>query len=340
MPKINLKILQKQAQKAIEKAKDLKELNQVFKKYLGKKGELTWVLRSLEKLPKAKRVEIGKEANELKNSLRIQFDQKARDLKEKIQKEAEQIESLDITAPGKKLDLGFLHPLTLVKRKTNEIFQAMGFSVVEGPEMENEWYNFDALNIPKDHPARDLWDTFYLKNGLLLRTHTSPVQIRYMEKNQPPLRIIVPGRIFRHEATDVSHEFNFYQIEGLMIDKAVSISNFKAIIQEFFQKFFEKPVKIRIRPGYFPFTEPSFEVDMTCLSCGGKRCSVCKKTGWLEMMGAGMVHPNVLKAAGLNPKNWQGFAFGMGLDRLTMMKYKIQDIRLFYSGDLRFLQQF
>ena len=206
--------------------------------------------------------------------------------------------------------------------------------------MENEWYNFDALNIPKDHPARDLWDTFYLKNGLLLRTHTSPVQIRYMEKNQPPLRIIVPGRIFRHEATDVSHEFNFYQIEGLMIDKTVSISNFKAIIQEFFQRFFEKSVKIRLIPSFFPFVEPGFQVDMTCLSCDGKGCSVCKKTGWLEMMGAGMVHPNVLKAAGLNPKNWQGFAFGMGLDRLAMMKYKIQDIRLFYSGDLRFLQQF
>jgi len=194
--------------------------------------------------------------------------------------------------------------------------------------METEWYNFDALNIPKDHPARDLWDTLYLKNGLLLRAHTSPVQIRYVEKNNPPLRIIVPGRVFRYEATDASHEVNFYQIEGLMVGRDISAANFKAIIQEFFRRFFGKPVDIRVRPSYFPFVEPGFEVDMK-----GEK-------GWLEMMGAGMVHPNVLKNAGLIPKNWQGFAFGMGMDRLAMMKYKINDIRLFYSGDLRFLKQF
>lgn len=340
MPKINLKTLQKQAKKEIVIAKDLKELNQVFKKYLGKKGKLTRVLRSLEKLPKAKKIKIGREANELKNFLRIQFDQKARDLKEKIQKEAEQIEWIDITAPGKKPLLGSLHPLTLVKRKTEEIFQAMGFSIVEGPEMESEWYNFDALNIPKDHPARDLWDTFYLKNGLLLRTHTTPVDVRYMEKNNPPLKIITIDRCFRHEATDTSHETNFYQIDGLMVGKDINVANFKAIIQEFFQRFFEKPIEIRMRPGYFPFTEPSFEVDMTCLICGGKGCSACSQSGWMEMMGAGMMHPNVFKNSGLNPKNWQGWAFGMGFDRLTMMKYKIHDIRLFYSGDLRFLRQF
>ena len=333
----NLKI---KAQKAIIGAQDLKALNDAFKQYLGKKGELTQILRSLEKLPKAKRIKVGKEANVLKNSLRIKFDQKARELKEKAQEQAERKEWIDVTAPGKKPVLGHLHPLTLVKRKTEEIFQAMGFTVIEGPEMENEWYNFDALNIPKNHPARDLWDTFYLKNGLLLRTHTSPVQIRYMEKNQPPLRIIAPGRIFRHEATDASHETNFYQIEGLMVSKEVSAANFKAIIQEFFQRFFEKSVKIRLIPGFFPFVEPGFQVDMTCLNCSGKGCPACSQTGWLEMMGAGMVHPNVLKAAGLNPKNWQGFAFGIGMDRLAMMKYKITDIRLFYSGDLRFLQQF
>jgi len=228
----------------------------------------------------------------------------------------------------------------LVKRKTEEIFEHMGFSVVEGTEIENEWYNFDALNIPKDHPARDLWDTFYLKAGLLLRTHTSPMQVRFMEKNQPPLRIIVPGRVFRHEATDASHEVNFYQIEGLMVGEDISAANFKAIVEEFFKRFFEKPIKIRMRPGYFPFTEPSFEVDLLCINCLGQGCSACQKTGWMEMMGAGMVHPQVFKNSGLNPKFWQGFAFGMGLDRLAMMKYKINDIRLFYSGDLRFLQQF
>ncbi len=338
--KDNLNLLKNRAEKEINSAHDLKELDEVFKKYLGKRGELTHILRSLKNLPPAQRKKQGKEANDIKNHLRVQFDKKVREVQERIKREAEEKEWIDVTAPGKKISVGHLHPLTLVRRKVEEIFQAMGFTVVEGPEMETEWYNFDALNIPKDHPARDLWDTFYLKNGKLLRTHTSPVQIRYMEKNNPPLRIIVPGRIFRHEATDASHEINFYQVEGLMVGKDVSASNFKAIIQEFFYRFFGKPVEIRMRPSFFPFTEPSFEVDMTCLNCGGKGCSACSRTGWMEMMGAGMVHPNVLKNSGLNPKNWQGFAFGMGLDRLAMMKYKINDIRLFYSSDLRFLQQF
>ena len=325
---MELKTLKIEAQKAIESTQDLKTLQDVYKKYLGKAGKLTQILRSLKNLPERERAKKGKEANQLKNFLGIKFAETARSLKEKSQKEAAKKEWIDITVPGKKLILGHLHPLTLVKRKAEEVFQAMGFTVVEGPEMEQEWYNFDALNIPKDHPARDLWDTFYLKNGLLLRTHTSPVQIRYMEKNNPPLRIIVPGRIFRHEATDASHEINFYQLEGLMVDKTVSAANFRAIIQEFFQRFFEKPVKIRLRPSFFPFTEPSFEVD------------VRGEGDWMEIMGAGMVHPNVFKNAGLNPKYWQGFAFGMGLDRLAMMKYKINNIRLFYSGDLRFLYQF
>jgi len=346
MAEIDLKIasslasLRRNSANQIEKAKDLKELNEIFKEYLGKQGKLTQVLRSLEKLPKLKRAKTGKQANQLKNFFRIKLDQKLKLLKEKVIKEKEEKEWLDITAPGKKHVLGHLHPLTQVKRKTEEIFQEMGFSVIEGPEIETEWYNFDALNIPKDHPARDMWDTFYLKNGLLLRTHTSPVQIRYIEKNQPPLRIIAPGRVFRHEATDASHEINFYQVEGLMIGKHVSVANFKAITQEFLNRFFQKPVKIRLRPSYFPFTEPSFEVDMTCLACKGKGCSACQRTGWMEILGAGMVHPAVLRNSGLNPKNWQGFAFGIGLDRLAMMKYKINDIRLFYSGDLRFLEQF
>jgi len=215
--------------------------------------------------------------------------------------------------------------------------------VVEGPEIENEWYNFDALNIPKDHPARDMWDTLYLKpQKLLLRTHTSPVQIRYLERNQPPLRIIVPGRVYRREATDASHEINFYQVEGLMVDRKgkVSVANFKAIIEEFVKRFFGQSVQIRLRPSFFPFTEPSFEVDISCVVCSQKGCSTCQGTGWIEAMGAGMVHPNVFKNAGLNPQEWQGFAFGMGMDRLAMMKYKINDIRLFYGGDLRFLNQF
>jgi len=342
MVKINLKTLKNRVQKEVEKALDLKELDEIFKKYLGKRGEITRILRSLEKLPKAKRVKIGREANELKNFLREKMEQKKSSF---VKTTEDKEEWLDITAPGQKLTLGHLHPLTQVQRKVEEIFQTMGFSVVEGPDMETEWYNFDALNIPKDHPARDLWDTFYLKNGRLLRTHTSPVQVRYMEKNNPPFRIIVPGNVYRHEATDASHEFQLYQVEGLMVEKKVSVANFKAIIGEFFRRFFGKDIKFRLRPDYFPFTEPSFDVSITCLVCGGKGCPVCKESGWVEMAGAGMVHPNVFKNAGLTPHQpngggWQGWAFGFGLDRLAMMKYKINDIRLFRSGDLRFLNQF
>jgi len=350
MAKINLKLLKKEAQKEIKKAHDLKGLNDIFNKYLGKRGEVTRVLRSLEKLPKAKRARVGSKVNKLKDFLKIKFDQRAEEVKEKIKKETETKEWLDITVPGEKPVLGHLHPLTQVRRKVEEIFQSMGFSVVEGPEMETEWYNFDALNIPKEHPARDLWDTLWLKpqnqkskiknQKLLLRTHTSPVQIRYMEKNNPPLRIMVPGNVYRHEATDPSHEFQLYQLEGLMVGKNISASHFKAIIQEFLRRFFGKEVKIRLRPDFFPFTEPSFDVGMSCLVCEGKGCQVCKETGWLEVAGAGMVHPNVYKSCKLNPKEWQGWAFGFGLDRLAMMKYKINDIRLFRSGDLRFLSQF
>ncbi len=234
------------------------------------------------------------------------------------------------------------------------IFERLGFSVVEGPEIENEWYNFDTLNIPRDHPSRDMWDTFWLrqnrgsaqslkckpKERLLLRTHTSPVQIRYMEKNNPPIRIIVPGRVFRYEATDASHEINFYQVEGLMVDRKISVANLKMIMENFFQLFFKKSVKIRLRPSYFPFTEPSFEIDISCSVCSEKGCSACSRKGWLEIAGAGMVHSEVFKAVKLNPKNWQGFAFGLGLDRLLMMRHKIDDVRNLYKGDLRFLEQF
>ncbi|MBU1137265.1 phenylalanine--tRNA ligase subunit alpha, partial [Patescibacteria group bacterium] len=226
--------------------------------------------------------------------------------------------------------IGHLHPITLVQRQIEDIFQSMGFSVINGPEVETESYNFDALNIPKDHPARDLWDTFWLKDvNLLLRTHTSPMQARYMEKNNPPLRIIVPGRCFRHEATDATHEAQFYQFEGLMVGKDVSVANFKGVIEAFLKRFFGSETEMRLRPGYFPFVEPGFEID-------AKR----KGGQWLEMMGAGMVHPNVFKAVGYNPKEVQGFAFGAGIDRLAMLKYKIDDIRLFYGSDLRFLKQF
>jgi len=342
MAKIDFKALKNKAQKDINLAKDLKELDEIFRKYLGEKGELHQILHSLKDLPQLKRKETGKLANQIKKEIEEILKKKKSNIQNLISNIQKQ-EWVDITIPGKKLVLGHLHPLTQVKKEVEEIFQSMGFSVIEGPEVENEWYNFDALNIPKDHPARDMWDTLYLKNPkLLLRTHTSPVQIRFMEKNQPPLRIIVPGRVFRHEATDASHEINFYHVEGLMVDKKgkVNAANFKAIIEEFFSRFFRKRVEIRLRPSYFPFTEPSFEIDVSCPICNGRGCPACKNSGWVETLGAGMVHPNVIKNSGLDQKIWQGFAFGIGMDRLAMMKYKINDIRLFYSGDLRFLQQF
>jgi phenylalanyl-tRNA synthetase alpha chain len=341
--------IEKKAKEEIERTKNLKELDEIYKKYLGPKGEISLIFEGLKNLSPQKRIEIGEKTNKLKALLENLFLKKKEEIEEKIEREIEEKEWIDITVPGKKILVGHLHPLTQVLRKVEDIFQNLGFEVVEGPEIEDEWHNFDALNIPKDHPARDLWNTLYLKSQIpnlksqiLLRTHTSPVQVRYMEKNNPPLRIIVPGRVFRHEATDASHEINFYQVEGLMVDEKgkISIANFRAIIEKFYEMFFEKKIEVRLRPSYFPFTEPSFEVDITCLVCGGKGCSACQKTGWMEMMGAGMVHPEVFKNSGLNPKFYQGFAFGMGIERLAMMKYKIDDIRLFYSGDLRFLNQF
>ena len=334
---MDIKELKISAREEIKLARDLDTLNKIFKKYLGKQGELTLILRSVKDLPDKERKEQGSITNKIKKEL----DAEIQEAKNKFQVSSFKPQgNFDVSAPGKKIATGHFHPLTLVRQQAEEIFQNMGFSVVEGPEIETEWYNFDALNIPKDHPARDAWDTLWLKNGSLLRTHTSPVQIRYMQKHHPPLRIIVPGKVFRHEATDASHDVQFYQLEGLMIGKDISVANFRAIAQDFFQKFFNKDVKIRLRPGFFPFVEPGFEIDVSCIVCKGKGCSVCKKTGWLEILGAGMVHPNVLKNSGLNPKFWQGFAFGVGLDRLAMMKYKINDIRLFYSNDLRFLKQF
>jgi phenylalanyl-tRNA synthetase alpha chain len=337
MPQEDLKSIKNQAENQIEKAGSLSELNGVFKKYLGKEGTVTRVLRSLEKLSKTERMRVGREANELKRFLGEKIEKKESSFL-KIGKGKE--EWLDITIPGKKPVLGHLHPLTLVRRKVEEIFQSMGFSVVEGPEIETPWYNFDALNIPEDRPVRDIWDTFHLKGGLLLRTHTTPVDIRYMEKNNPPLRIIIPGNVFRHEATDPSHEFQLFQVDGLMVDKEISAANFKATMGEFFQRFFRRQINFRLRPDYFSFTEPSFDISISCVVCGGRGCPTCKNSGWVEMAGAGMFHPNCFKNAGLNPRDWQGWAFGMGMDRLAMMKYKINDIRLLRSGDLRFLQQF
>lgn len=347
----DLKEMLREAKRAIEKAGDWAALWNLEIKYLGRKGLVTGFLRSLKDLSLEKRKVLGKRANELKQELQSLFDRRSAVLKEKDIKEKLAREKIDITAPGRKIPRGHLHPVTSLLREAIGIFSSLGFAVAEGPEIETEWYNFEALNIPKHHPARDLWSTLWLKppsgfkfqdsgSKLLMRTHTSPVQIRFMQSHNPPFHIISPGIVYRYEATDASHEIQFHQIEGLMAGKDISAANFRYVIESFFSRFFRKDVKIRMRPSFFPFVEPGFEVDMSCISCSGRGCPVCKRSGWVEIMGAGMVHPNVFKAAGHNPKELQGFAFGIGFDRLVMMRYKIPDIRLFHSQDLRFIKQF
>ena len=339
----------------IRKAETPEAVEDLRIRYLGRKGALTAILRSLKDLSPEDRRQMGARANKLQQDMSALFDERAGAFQKTLRESVLQKEWIDVTRPGVRQEKGHLHPITKMTREMIGIFSAMGFETVDGPEVETEYYNFDALNVPAFHPAREMWDTFWLKDGqrlagakskrgrhdrLLLRTHTSPVQIRYMETHNPPLRIIVPGRVYRYEATDASHDIQFHQIEGLMIDDKISIANFKAIIQEFFSRLFVKRVTIRLRPSYFPFTEPSFEVDISCVYCSGKGCSICKRTGWLELAGAGMVHPNVFKAAGYDPSRARGFAFGMGIDRVALMKYGIPDIRLFRSGDMKFLKQF
>ena len=341
--------IKKSATEALDVAGSAEDIERVRLEYLGRKGALNAILRALKDLDENERRSLGAEANDFRRRLEDDIAKKQAGLKISAHDSVSVRERLDVTRPGKKLERGHLHPITKVLHEVEDIFLRMGFTVAEGPEIETEHYNFDALNIPADHPARDMWDTFWLRSDqkevkgaerLLLRTHTSPVQIRYMEKHNPPIRIISPGLVYRYEATDASHDIEFWQIEGLMVDKDINSANFKAIIERFFSELFGKKINIRLRPSYFPFVEPGFEVDVSCMQCGGTGCSVCQQSGWLEMMGAGMVHPSVFKAVGYNPKEVQGFAFGMGLDRIAMMKYKIPDVRLMRSGDLRFLKQF
>jgi len=310
-------------------------------KYLGRKGELSQILRNLKDLSVEEKKEIGAFANIVKKDLESIFKEKEDEIL------GEKGGDYDISLPGKEIKIGHLHPLTLIQRDLENIFKSLGFSILEGPELESDYYNFEALNIDKHHPARDMQDTFYVdweKNKkdekLVMRTHTSPVQVRAMQTYGAPLKAIVPGRVFRNEAIDASHEHTFYQLEGLMIDKDISITNMIALMKELLKGIFEKEVAVRIRPGFFPFVEPGIELDISCQLCGGKGCSVCKQTGWLELFPAGMVHPKVLEAGGIDSKKYSGFAFGLGLTRLVMMKYHINDIRLFNSGDLRFLEQF
>ena len=305
------------------------------KKYLGRRGELNKLMDSLKSVALEEKKELGKLANTVKDELDDFF------IKQKgIFGTVEENKFIDLTLPGVKPEIGHLHPITQIQDELVDIFIGMGFIIEDGPELESEYYNFDALNIPKYHPARDMQDTFFTSEGNILRTHTSPVQIRAMEKYGAPLRCVVPGKVFRNEATDASHDHTFYQLEGLMIDKNISITNLIAVMKELLQGIFKRDVSVRLRPGFFPFVEPGFELDIKCLICSGSGCSVCKQSGWLELLPCGLVHPHVLRAGGLDPALWSGFAFGLGLTRLVMMRYGIEDIRLLSGNDLRFLKQF
>lgn len=336
--------IKEEGEKALHAVKTMTDLEVWEVKYLGRKSELSEILKGLKDLsPEEKRV-VGPLGNTTKQSLHTAFLSAQEILLEKsFDFEKERI---DITAPGTAVSRGHLHPITLAEQQIEDIFTGMGFTVADGPEVDKEWYNFDALNFPQDHPSRDMQDTFWLKGNdkekYLPRTHTSNVQVRYMETHTPPLRIIIPGRIFRNEATDASHEHTFHQFECLMVDKEgiVSVATFKHIAETFFSQFFGKKVSIRLRPSFFPFTEPSFEFDINCVICEGKGCPVCKQSGWLEIGGAGMVNQKVFEAAKYPRGEYQGFAWGFGVTRLAMMKYKISDIRLMMSGDLRFIRQF
>lgn len=334
-----IKKIKAKALAEIKKSKALDELKKLEVKYLGRKGELTGILRDLKDLAEEEKPIVGKFANQVK----LELEQVVKDIKFELSgKETSEKDFIDVTLPGQKKALGHFHPLTIVQRQLEEVFAKMGFMIIEGPELESQYYNFEALNIPSTHPSRDIMDTFYIKDkgAWVLRTHTSNQQVRAIEKYGAPLRAVFPGRCFRYEATDTSHETTFYQLEGLMIDKEISIANLIAVMKSFLKEVLKKDVQVRLRPGYFPFVEPGFELDISCLICSGKGCKVCKHSGWVELMPCGLVHPKVLEYGGLEPNKWTGFAFGLGLTRLAMMKYGIDDIRLFLSGDLRFLKQF
>lgn len=309
-------------------------------KYLGKKGELTAILRGMKDLTKEERPVVGKVANEVREKIEAAIDEFGAAIKNKEKNERLNSEVIDISMPGKKNLIGKKHPLELTLDHMKEIFISMGFSVEEGPEVEKDYYNFEALNIPKDHPARSEQDTFYINDNIVLRTQTSPVQVRVMEKQSLPIKMISPGKVFRSDAVDATHSPIFYQMEGLVIDKNITFADLKGTLELFAQKMFGDKVNTKFRPHHFPFTEPSAEMDATCFVCKGEGCKVCKGEGWIELLGCGMVHPDVLRNCGIDPNEYSGFAFGFGVDRMVMLKYGIDDIRLLYESDMRFLNQF
>ncbi|WP_152397312.1 phenylalanine--tRNA ligase subunit alpha [Paenibacillus guangzhouensis] len=340
--KERLEELKEIAVTALSKVLDPQELNELRVKYLGKKGELTEVLRGMGSLSAEERPVIGQVANEVRGAI----EGLVTTLQEKFRAEetAQRLaaETIDVTLPGRPMNAGAVHPLNKVIQDIEDIFIGMGYEIAEGPEVENDFYNFEALNLPKNHPARDMQDSFYITDEILMRTQTSPVQIRTMQakKGQGPIKIICPGKVFRRDDDDATHSFQFYQMEGLVVDKNIRMSDLKGTLLQFVQQLYGKETQIRLRPSFFPFTEPSAEVDVTCVTCGGSGCRICKHTGWLEILGSGMVHPEVLRMGGYDPEEYSGFAFGLGIDRIAMLRYGIDDIRHLYTNDLRFLKQF
>jgi len=332
-------VLVSQALEAVSHTDDVNALEQLRVHYLGKKGELTQVMKTLGNLSAEERPQAGALINAAKDQVQDALNSRKATLEQAALSAKLAAEKIDVTLPGRGQTSGGLHPVTRTLERVEQFFTRIGYGIAEGPEVENDYHNFEALNIPGHHPARAMHDTFYFNANMLLRTHTSPVQVRTMESQQPPIRIVCPGRVYRCDS-DITHSPMFHQVEGLLVDEGVSFADLKGTIEEFLRVFFEKPLGVRFRPSFFPFTEPSAEVDMQCVMCSGKGCRVCKQTGWLEVMGCGMVHPNVLRMSGIDPEKYSGFAFGMGVERLAMLRYGVNDLRLFFDNDLRFLAQF
>jgi len=337
--KSQLDILLRDAQAAIAAAQAVGDVEQLRVQYRGKRGVLTEQLKQLGSLPVEERPRVGKWVNEAKEQLGSALQARREQLDDAARRERLSRESIDVTLPGRGMGLGGSHPISRTLERLEQLFLRLGFEIADGPEIEDDFHNFEALNIPQSHPARAMHDTFYFGDGRLLRTHTSPVQIRYMGSHQPPMRIIAPGRVYRCDS-DVTHTPMFHQIEGLIVDESVTFADLKGLLTEFLAAFFEKPLKVRFRPSFFPFTEPSAEADISCVICGATGCRVCKGTGWLEVLGCGMVHPEVFRHVGINSERFTGFAFGLGVERLAMLRYGVNDLRMFYENDLRFLQQF
>ena len=338
--KAQLEAIEKKAFEELTAAQDLKDLDAVRVKYLGKKGELTAILKQMGKLSAEERPVIGQLANQVRAQIEERLEETKTNLEAHILDQRLATETLDVTMPGKRSVLGKKHPITIVLDELKEIFIGMGFDVAQGPEVELDYYNFEALNIPKDHPARDTQDTFYINDNVVLRTQTSPIQIRVMEKQKPPIRIIAPGRVYRSDALDATHSPLFHQVEGLVVDKNITMADLKGTLEVFVKRLYGDESVVRFRPHHFPFTEPSAELDVQCFNCHGEGCRLCKGEGWIEILGCGMVHPKVLENCGIDPEEYSGFAFGMGLERLVMRRYNIDDLRLFYENDARFLNQF